>query len=99
MTPTAQHLYDQWLGIKARLAKQRSDDPIKIDPPKPTPTPLPIPDPIPEPKPEPQAPRKKPNIKLIVAILGAIAFALKFTAVPALVLAGFDIVIKILNSM
>jgi hypothetical protein len=60
MTATAKHLYDQWLGIKARLAKQRSDDPIKIDPPKPVPTPLPIPDPIPEPKkPEPVPEAKK----------------------------------------
>ena len=104
MTPTAQHLYDQWLGIKKRLEESRKDKPIPIEPPKPTPTPLPIPDPIPEPKkpepvPEPEAPKKKPNLKLIVAILGAVAFGLKFTPVPALVLAGLDIVIKILNSL
>jgi len=105
MTATAKHLYDQWLGIKERLAKQRSDDPIIIKPPTPTPTPtpLPIPDPIPEPKPdpkpEPEQPKKKPNLKLIVAILGAVAFGLKFTPVPALALAGLDIVIKILNSL
>jgi hypothetical protein len=103
MTPTAQHLYDQWMGIKKRLEESRKDKPIPIEPPKPTPTPLPIPDPIPEPKPEPkpepEQPKKKPNIKLIVAILGAIAFGLQFTPVPALVLAGLDIVIKILNSL
>lgn len=65
MTPTAQHLYDQWLGIKAKLAKQRSTDPIIIKPPAPTPTPLPIPDPIPEtqePKPEP---KKNPSPSLV----------------------------------
>jgi hypothetical protein len=59
MTPTAQHLYDQWMGIKRRLEESRKDKPIPIEPPKPTPTPLPIPDPIPEPKPEPKPPEKK----------------------------------------
>jgi len=104
MTPTAQHLYDQWMGIKKRLEESRKDKPIPIEPPKPVPPPLPKPEPKPpepkpEPKPEPEAPKKKPNIKLIVAILGAVAFGLKFTPVPALVLAGLDIVIKILNSL
>jgi hypothetical protein len=59
MTPTAQHLYDQWMGIKKRLEESRADKPVPIEPPKPTPTPLPIPDPIPEPKPEDKPPSKK----------------------------------------
>jgi hypothetical protein len=65
MTTTAQHLYDQWLGIKARLAKQRSDDPIKIDPPKPVPIPLPIPEPKPEPKPQEPPVKKNPPAALV----------------------------------
>jgi hypothetical protein len=99
MTPTSQQLYDQWIGIKAKLAKQRSDDPIKISQPKPTPTPLPIPDKIPEPEPKETKPKKKLNIKLLVAILGAVAFCLKFTPVPAVVLGGIDIVIRVLQSI
>jgi hypothetical protein len=59
MTPTAQHLYDQWMGIKKRLEESRKDKPIPIEPPKPTPTPLPIPAPIPEPKPDPKPEQPK----------------------------------------
>lgn len=69
MTPTAQHLYDQWLGIKKKLEESRKDKPVPIEPPKPTPTPLPIPDPIPEPKPEPtpepEQPKKNPPPSLV----------------------------------
>jgi hypothetical protein len=104
MTPTAQHLYDQWMGIKKRLEESRKDKPIPIEPPKPTPTPLPIPDPIPEPKPEPkqepEAPKKAKLWKLIAVVLGAIAFAIKFVpVVPAIVPVIIEWIVKILEAI
>jgi hypothetical protein len=99
MSDTAQVMYNCWLMEKARREASKKPPPIPTAPkPAPEPKPEPKPEPEPEPKPEPK-PRKPINLKLIVAILGAVAFALKFTPVPALVLAGLDIVIKILNAM
>jgi hypothetical protein len=92
MSDSAQVMYNCWLADRAR--REAIKKPPPIEPPKPIP-----PEPKPEPKPEPEQPKKRPNLKLIVAILGAVAFCLKFTPIPAAVLAGIDIVIKILNAM
>ena len=99
MTPTAQHLYNQWMGIKKKLEESRKDKPIPIDPPTPTPTPLPIPDPIPEPKPEEPKPKSKIPWKTIAAVLSAISFALTFFPVPGIVKEIITWIVKILQSI
>jgi hypothetical protein len=104
LSEMGQVLYDGWLGFKKKLDATRAKEPQlpKIEPPPPEPPKV-----EPEPKPslpevklpqEPKAPTKTPW-KLIAAILAAVAFALKFSPVPAFVIGIIDMLVKIIQSI
>ena len=101
MSPLGQHLLDSWQVRKKELEKNR------IDPAKPVPPPPNTPPIEPEPPSEPskqqsgdvQQPKRKVPWKLFAAVLAAIAFGLKFTPVPGLVILAIDYLVKILNSV
>jgi hypothetical protein len=103
LSDVGQMLYDGWLGFKKNLDAQRAKEPKlpTIPPPNPEPPPVVVEEPkklpeVPTPKP-PVA--KKPPWKLIATILAAVAFGLKFTPVPALVIGIVDAIVKILQAI
>lgn len=101
MSPLGQHLLDSWQARKKELEKNR------IEPPKPVPPPPKTPPIEPEAPSEPskqqngdvQQPKRKVPWKLFAAVLAAVAFGLKFTPVPGLVILAIDYIVKILNSI
>lgn len=97
--PIARVIHACWLGY----CKARETDtlpPVVILPPNPEP-PVVVEQPkLPEVKPpqEPKPPTKTPW-KLIAAVLAAVAFALKFSPVPAFVIGIVDMLVKIIQSI
>jgi len=99
--PIARVIHACWLGY----AKSKETDtlpPVVILPPPPEPPKV---EPVPKPSlpeiqlpQEPKAPTKTPW-KLIAAILAAVAFGLKFTPIPAFVIAIIDMLVKIIQNI
>lgn len=89
-TPTPQPKPDPW------KPHPNMPDPIPPIPPEPKPSP----EPSKQKKGDVQQPRKKLPWKLIAAVLGVVAFAIKFVPmVPAIVPTIIDYLVKILNSL
>ena len=102
LSDVGQMLFDSWLGFKKKLDADRKKEPElpRIPPPPPMPPKV-------EPKPSlpevkiPQEPKAKTKTpwKLIATIVAAVAFALKFTPVPAFVIGIVDMIVKILQAI
>jgi hypothetical protein len=97
--PIARVIHACWLGY----CKGKEDEkPVVILPPPPEPPPVVV---IEQPKlpevklPQEPKPTTKTPWKLIAAVLAAVAFALKFSPVPAFVIGIVDMIVKIVQSI
>ena len=71
LSAIGQHLFEQWQGIKANLAKHRNTDPVVIIAPPVEPPPLPKPIELPPPSPAPKKQRPEWLIKASVWLVVA----------------------------
>ena len=98
--PAARVMHACWLGYVRWKKDDSLPPPVVILPPNPEPPKV-------EPKPSlpkielPQEPKAKTKTpwKLIATIVAAVAFALKFTPVPAFVIGIVDMIVKILQAI